>query len=82
MFSFLFFFSCLLNHKFCGFGFLVCLFILVESHCWLADIFVLQRSHELNFSSAHTKCKLLSWLLVEPVPSDFTEHKINLDKTR
>lgn len=28
-----------------------------------------------SFSSAHPKFKLLSWLLVEPVPSGFTEHR-------
>lgn len=28
-----------------------------------------------SFSSAHPKFKLLSWLLVEPVPSGFIEHR-------
>ena len=48
---------------------------------WLIFLFC-RGLMNLSFSSAHTKCKLLSWLLVEPVSSDFTEHKINLDKTR
>ena len=85
MFSFLFCFSCFLNHEFffCEFFFFFFFWwrVIVPLVGWLIFLFC-KGLMNLSFSSAHSKCKLLSWLLVEPVPSDFTEHKINLDKTR
>ena len=47
-------------------------FLLFELHVFVSFVlfcFFLQRSHALSFSSIRLEFRLLSWLLVEPIPS-------------